>query len=176
MGQLLDMKAKSSYMQNGFTYIEAILYTVIIAILLSTLIPFAWNIIETGSKSSIQQEVSSNARYISERIKKEIRNAGGINSVSASSISLSETNGSTNPTVIAYSSPNITIQQGTGSAILLNSSKTSITNCTFTNNSSISNSTKNISFVFTIQQSANTANSSFKSVLTIESDAEVRNN
>ena len=57
----------------GFTFIELILYVAIVTIILSALVPFAWSAIETGVKSAVKQEVNANARYLSERIKYEIR-------------------------------------------------------------------------------------------------------
>ncbi len=160
----------------GFTFIEAILYVSIVSIILTSLIPFAWSIIETGSKSAVQQEVSSNARYISEEIKYQIRNASGINSVSASSISLSESLSTINPTVITWTAPNVTIKQGTGATIQLNSNDTNISSFTFTNNISGDNATKNISFLFTAQQTYTGARQDFSSSITIQSSAEVRSN
>lgn len=164
--------------QTGFTFIEAILYVTIVSLMLTTLIPFAWNIIEGGSQSAVQQEVSSNARYISERIKYEIRNSLGINSSTSIQLVLCETAGSctTSPTTITFSSPNITIRNKGAAAVNLNSNDVTISNFTFTNNTSIDNKTKNISFVFTVSQSYTGARSDFKSNVTVRSTAEIRNN
>src|ERR1700683_242043 len=95
--------------KKGFTYIDLLLYIGLVVIILSALIPFAWNAIETGVKSTTEQEVFSNAQYISERLKYEIRNATGINSVSATQISLGMSISSTNPTIIGLSGGNLTI-------------------------------------------------------------------
>ncbi len=83
----------SQYKLNnkGFTFIELILYVAIVAIMMTALIPFAWNAIEGGVKSATEQEVFSQARYVSERIKYEVRNASSINSVTATQISLATT-------------------------------------------------------------------------------------
>src|SRR3989344_7372816 len=67
--------------EKGFTLIELILYMALVSIVLTAIVPFAWNIIGGGVKSSAQQEVFSQARFVSERIKYEIRNASGITSV-----------------------------------------------------------------------------------------------
>ena len=164
-------------LERGFTLIELIIYIAIVAIILTSLIPFAWNVIEGGAKSATEQEVFANARYVSERIKYEIRNASGINSVSATSISLSETSGAVNPTVIDLSSSNIRITQGAGSPINLNSSNTTISGLTFTNYTSGDNKTKNIQFTFTVNASFNgSARQEFTESTTIEGDAEVRSN
>jgi len=163
---------------KGFTYIEAILYIAIVSIMLTTLIPFLWNIVEGGSQSSVQQEVSANTRYISERIKYEIRNSLGINSVSGTSIVLCETAGScaTNPTTITFASPNITIQNKGAAAVNLNSNDVRLSNLTFTNNTSGTNSTKNISFIFTAKYGYTGTRAEFSSTLTVQSSAEVRSN
>ncbi len=161
---------------KGFTFVETILYVSIVSIILTALIPFAWDIIETGSQSAVQQEVSSNARYISEEIKYQIRNASGINSVTSSSISLSETISAINPTVITWTAPNLTIKQGAGSTIQLNSNDTNISSFTFTNNTSGDNATKNISFLFTAQQAYTGPRRDFSSSITIQSSAELRSN
>src|SRR5476651_1037842 len=124
------------HFQDGFTFIELLLYIGIVTIMLTSLIPFAWSVIEIGSASSTEQEISSNARYISERIKYEIRNSLGINSLSSTQIVLCETNGAcaTTPTTITYSSPNVTIQNKGAAAVSLNSIDASISSLSFTNN------------------------------------------
>lgn len=166
------------HFQKGFTFIEAILYIAIISIMLSTLIPFAWDIIEGGAQSAVQQEVSSNARFISERIKFEIRNSLGINSLSANQIVLCETAGAcaTNPTTITFSSPNITIQNKGATVVNLNSNDVTVGSFTFTNNTSSNNSTQNISFVFTLTQTYSGARRDFSSSATVQSTAEIRSN
>jgi Tfp pilus assembly protein PilE len=173
----------SSFISNfsrGFTFIEAILYVAIVSVMLSALIPFAWDIIEGGARSSVQQEVSSNARFISERIKYEIRNATGINGTtdcaSASKIiSLVNNNAGLNPTIITYTSPNITIKQGAGATVNLNSADVLISGFTCSNNTS-GVLTKNISFAFTVNQAYTGARADFKSTITVQSSAELRSN
>src|SRR3990167_11538866 len=76
-----DLSSTTLRAGAGFTLIELILYVALITIILSAIVPFAWNTVQTGVKSAVQQEVNANARYISERIKYEIRNSTGINSV-----------------------------------------------------------------------------------------------
>lgn len=164
----MKMKKKA-----GFTFIELILYMAIVTVMLSALVPFAWNIIGAASKSNTEQEVFSQARFISERIKYEIRNSIGINSVTATSISLIT---ATNPTVIDVLSGNIRIKQGAGAVVVLNSLDTAISGLTFTNNTSLDNKTKNISYVFTLSAKYGSARQEFVETTTIRSSAEVRTN
>lgn len=162
--------------KSGFTLIELILYIALIVTILSAIVPFVWNTIQTGVKSAVQQEVNSNARYISERIKYEVRNATGVNSVTATSISLSTSVVATNPTVIDLSGGNIRIKQGTGTTVNLNSANTVINSLTFTNFTSADNKTKNIQYVMTVAASFGAARQEYQDSLVIEGDAEVRSN
>lgn len=164
--------------QRGFTFIELILYVAILTTMLVALIPFAWNIIGGGVKSATQQEVFSNARYISERLKYEIRNATGINSVSTTQISLSTATPATNPTVIGLSGENLTITQGASSAVNINSANTTISSLTFTNYTSGDTKTKHIQFVFTLNANYPAAGTrqEFNETTTVEGSAEVRSN
>jgi len=163
-------------LQKGFTFIELLLYLGILTIMLSAIIPYAWNIIGGGQKSNTQEEVFSQARFIAERIKYEIRNASGINSVTATAISLSKTEAQLNPTVIDLNSGNIRITQGAGSPVVLNSPDTTISALTFTNYTSGDNKTKNIKFTFTLESNYNSVRQEFTETTTITGDAEVRSN
>ena len=158
---------------RGFTFIELILYVSIVTIMLTSIIPFAWNIIGSGAKSGTQQEVFSQARFVSERIKYEIRNADGINSVSATSISLDT---STDPTtVIDLLGGKIRIKYGAATVLELNSDDTKITSLTFTDYSL--GNTKHIGFALTVESNSPAgARQEFKETVTLRSSAEVRSN
>lgn len=167
----MNMKKKA-----GFTFIELILYIAIVTVMLSALVPFAWNIIGASSKSNTEQEVFSQARFISERIKYEVRNATGINSVAATSISLATAVSATNPTVIDFAGGNMSIKQGVGAVVVLNSPDVAISGLAFTNNTSVDNKTKNISYVFTLSSNYGSARQEFMETTTVRSSAEVRTN
>ena len=131
---------------RGFTFIEIILYVSIVSIILVALVPFAWNVIGGSVKSSAEQEVNSQARFISERIKYEVRNADGINSVAAASISLDPPGTSNDPTIIDLSGGRIRIKLGAAADVDLNSTDTNITSLIFTNYTSGDNKTKHIQY------------------------------
>jgi prepilin-type N-terminal cleavage/methylation domain-containing protein len=163
--------------RRGFTFIELILYLAIVSIVLGALVPFAFTVIGSGVKSSTQQEVFSSARFISERIKYEIRNATGINSVSATSLSLATATGSTNPTVIDLSGGNIRIKQGVSTAVNLNSANTTVPSLSFVNFTSGDNKTKHVQFTFTLNANFNsTVRQEYQETMTVEGSAEVRSN
>ncbi len=167
-----------THLQAGFTLLELLIYSATIIIMMTTLIPFAWNVIGGGAKSATQQEVFSQARYVSERLKYEIRNADNINYFTPTQISLATKNPATNPTIITLNSGNIVIQQGTGSPISINSKNTTFSSLNFTNYSSEFNETKNIQFVFTLAANYPGAGlrQEYKESTTIEGSAEIRSN
>ncbi|MBI4038377.1 prepilin-type N-terminal cleavage/methylation domain-containing protein [Candidatus Daviesbacteria bacterium] len=166
-----------SFHERGFTFIEVILYVAIITIVMSALIPFAWSVIEGGVQSSSQQEVFSQARFVSERIKYEIRNANGINSVSPTNISLAVSPPANDPTIIDLAAGNIRIKLGAASAVNLNSTDTKITTLTFTNYSSADNKTKHIQFSFTIDDNYPSGRAEYDvPSYTLEGSAELRSN
>lgn len=162
--------------KTGFTFIELILYISIVTIMLSAMVPFAWNVIGAAAKSNTEQEVFSQARFVSERIKYEVRNATGINSVAATSISLATAVPATNPTIIDLVGGNIRIKQGAGAVVVLNSPDVVISGLTFTNNTSADNKTKNISYVFTLSANYGSTRQEFVETTTVRSSAEVRTN
>jgi len=164
----------------GFTFIELILYVAIVTIVLSALVPFAWSAVETGVKSAVQQEVNANARYISERIKYEIRNANSINSVTSTSCTINsiDLNTPTNATtVIDVSGGKIRIKYGAaGIPVNLNSDNTNVNCLTFTNYTSGDNKTKHIKFVITIAASFAAVRQEYQDSVAVESSSEVRSN
>lgn len=161
--------------KRGFTLIELILYIAIISIVMGALIPFAWQVIRGSVKSATEQEISSQARFVSERIKYEIRNANSINSTSASSIDLNTDTNAT--TVIDLSGGKVRIKYGAGATVNLNSDDTNITTLTFTDYRSADGKAQNIQFSFTIDENFISGRQEYQAAAqTIEGSAEVRSN
>jgi type II secretory pathway pseudopilin PulG len=175
------MKKKSFY-ERGFTFIELILYIAIVTIILAAIIPFAWSVIGSGAKSGAQQEVSSQIRYVSERLKYEIRNASmintsdfGVNLASDQTKQLSLTSPVNGTTLIKVTSSGvITITYG-GNMYNLNSSDIKVTNLTFTNLTASDYKAQNIQYTITFNNTYN-GNRQEYSVpsVTIEGAAELR--
>ena len=162
---------------KGFTFIEIILYISIVSIVLMALVPFAWNVIGGSVKSSAEQEVSSQARFISEKIKYEIRNADSINSIAATSISLDPPGTINDPTIIDLSGGKIRIKLGAAAIVDLNSTDTNITSLTFTDFTSADNKTKNIQFIFTIDDNYGSSRQEYDvPAQTVEGSSELRSN
>lgn len=137
----LQVKSHKSYI-SGFTLIELILYTALLATFIIGAVLFAWDIIYSGEKSSVLQELNHNLRFAAKRISFEIRSAQSINSLTSSSISLAMSDSARNPTVIDLSGGRIRIGFGSlgpcpiSVPCFLTSNDISITNLTFTNLSS----------------------------------------
>lgn len=171
--------------QTGYTYIELILYIAIVTIMMQALIPFAWNIIQGGVKSSIQQEVFSQARFISEKLKFEIRNAKDI--VAAQSdfdvnlasdqtkkITLQTLGGQT--IVVDVQSGIVRIKRGSNPAIPLSAANIQVTDLTFRNYSSIDNKSKHLGFTLTALSSNPSPRQEYKASISLQSSTEIRSN
>ncbi|MBI2049368.1 type II secretion system protein [Candidatus Roizmanbacteria bacterium] len=160
---------------KGFTFVELILYVSIVTIMLTAIVPFGWSAIASGVKSSVQQEVYSQARFVSERLKQEIRQASGITNVSTNSISLTNLPPDTN-TDIDLSSGKIRINKNGTGFVNLNSDNTSITNLVFTNYSSVDQKTKHIGFELTIASNYSGQRQEYNETVTLRGSAEARSN
>ena len=161
--------------QNGFTFIELILYISIVTIMLTTIVPFGWSAITSSVKSSVQQEVYTQARFVRERIKQEIRRASGITSVGSTSIS--ETNFSPDTTtVIDLSSQKIRINKNGTGPVNLNSDDTNVTTLEFSNYTSLDNKTKHIGFRLGVTSNYSGQRREYIESIELRASAEVRSN
>lgn len=167
--------------QRGFTFIELILYIGIVSIVLTALVGFAWDVIGGSVKSGAQQEVFSQARFVSEKIKYEIRNASGITSVGTTSISLTNFAPDTT-TVIDLSGGKMTINKNGAGAVNLNSNDTAITcpgapAACFTSYTSTDNKTKHVQFVFIMDDNYGGLRQEYEvPAITVEGSGELRTN
>lgn len=172
---------------KAFTLIEILLYMALVVILLSTFAPFMIQLIKGGEKASSGQDIYSTARYISERIKFEIRNSNGVYVASSTfNANLATTTNAifsvvddapNNPTYFSVSSSTGTlfVTQGASGPIALNSSSTAITNLTFYNYTSGDSKTKNFGFQITVENLYGKGQE-YVAETTITGSAEVRSN
>ncbi len=168
---------------RGFTLIETILYLALVMIMLGAILPLSLQILNSGAKSGTSQEVSSSARYTSERIEYEIRNASSVNvgsssfgvNLAASSTAMLSLIGSTssvNPTKFSVVSGTLQITQGTSSAIGLNPTTTKVTSLIFSNYST--GSFNNIGFVMVLNGASTSTRTEYQATTTIAASAETR--
>jgi prepilin-type N-terminal cleavage/methylation domain-containing protein len=169
---------------RGFTLIELIVYVALIAIFVTGAIQFGINVVYGRVKSNVVQEVTQNLRLTSKKVMFEVRNASGINSVSATSICLSNSDASRNPTRIYLSGTELRIGWGGGSPVCagltsdfkLTSNLVEVTSLTFTNLTTLSTRSKNIKFTLTIDSLNPSGRAEYERSQTFTGSAEVRSN
>ncbi len=145
-------------MRKGFTLIEVVLYVTIIAIMMTALIPFMGSILINGARSQVSQEVTSNARFVSEKIKSEIRKATAITSAFGSTLVLGET---------TFDLMNGKIRIN---GVNLNSDDTTISNLVFTN------LVTGVKYSYTVSSNFGQSRKEYQSSIDIEGGAEMRSN
>jgi hypothetical protein len=65
--------------EKGFTFLEVIIYIALTTIVIGVLFSFGWNMIGAKSKAATVRETLAGARFVNERLKREIRAAQEIN-------------------------------------------------------------------------------------------------
>ena len=172
----------NSQFEDGFTFIELILYIALVSIFIGGAVLFAWDIIYGRVKSGVQQEVSQNLRLASKRIVYEIRNASGINSVTPSSISLIMDDSSRNPTVFDLSNGRLRIGYGSGGGCSttnpcpLTSNEVSVANLVFVDLSTSGGESVNIQFTITIESNNPSGRQEWEKSQTYSTSVELRSN
>jgi type II secretory pathway pseudopilin PulG len=154
-------------MKKAFTLIELLLYITIVGIILTSLVPVAWNVIEGEAKNTYQEEVVSTARNTMERIKYEIRNASSITSVAANSLVLVNRFGAT--VTIDLSGTKVRIN-----AVNLNSDSTNVTQLVFTDFRSGDGKTKNIQIQMTVTDNLSDTRNEYAKSVQLETSVEMR--
>jgi prepilin-type N-terminal cleavage/methylation domain-containing protein len=148
---------------QGFTYIELLIYIVILSILLTGAIQFMWNITYTRAKSNTMQEYNQNMRYLSQRLSYEIRNASAVNTAVGSSLSLAFADSTRNPTIFTLNSGRVYVGFGssgscpTTSPCPITSNKININSLVFANYST--GDTKSINIDYSISATNPNTNS-----------------
>jgi type II secretory pathway pseudopilin PulG len=134
---LPPIQKKCTSKKSGFTLIESLMYFSILAILLVVIGSILFQVLLGKIKAETIQEVSQNARIVTERIADRVRNAQSITTPSigqtSSSLSLSMTDTSKNPTVFDVSNGRLRIKEGSASAQNITSDEVSISALSFTN-------------------------------------------
>lgn len=153
---------KSQFNNQGFTFIETIVYIAIIGTIVSSFIVFSISISNSRNKTYVVQEVQANARTALNLITQKIRVAKGVNIASSTFLSdpgvlsLSMSSSSLNPTIIDLDQDNgrLRIKEGNGKALPMVSDKIRVTNLVFTNLTA-SSSRENIGIDLTIEYDNN---------------------
>lgn len=124
-------------MNRGFTLIEFIIYTTIVAGILIVAFNFGWEIAYGNIKSQAMREVQQNSRLAIEKITEAILDASDINSPlpgnSGSTLSLVMQDSSLNPTVFEVVGGKLMITQRKNGPYELTNARVQVTNLQFTN-------------------------------------------
>jgi Tfp pilus assembly protein PilW len=161
---------------KGFTLIEFLLYTIILAMVLILAGGFLWDIIFGNIKETSYQEVQQNGRFALSKITQEIKKATGVNTPppgsSSNNLLLAMANPSLHPTVFDVVDGKLRITQGSNGPYELTSDQVAVTNIQFTDLSYTGTPgtirmEMTIDYVNPMNRNEYTASASFKSTVSL---------
>lgn len=144
---------KTDKIKKGFTFIETILYIAISTIVIGVLFAYGWNMISAKTKSATIRETSSSARFITERIKREIRMSTDVDSTQSvfggvGKITLTTPQGKV---VIESVGDRMLITRGNSPAQFLAGNNVRIRNFELSKQESINGKVQYVGFSFTVE-------------------------
>lgn len=168
---------------RGFTLIEILLYMGLVAIFVTPMTLFGWDVVLGGVKANVHQEVQENLRFATHRMQVEIRGADdmgteegytfGDDLVAGGVVTFSKTGDDGYPVKFKVDGGALQIKRGMmGSWVPLTSSLVEVTELTFYDLTD-SNS-KNIKFILTIEHENPTGRQEWEKESTFESGAQLR--
>lgn len=138
--QVLNFEFKISTLRFhalSFTLIEFLVYIAILTIIITGLGGIVWNMLGGGKQINAREEVSSNSRFVLNRITYEVREAKSINSpargTASTTLSLEMANPEKNPTIFYLDNGTLKIQQGAARPVNLTSGSVEVSNLQFKN-------------------------------------------
>lgn len=138
------MLKQNKVIKKGFTLVETLLYLSLTSIIVLMITTIWITVADTRERSEGMSITESEATYLMSTMTQIIRNSSSITTPTATnsgtSLTLVMTTPAVNPTVLTLSGGNITITEGVGSPVTLNSSRVTVTSLTFRNLSRASTS------------------------------------
>ncbi|OGZ18541.1 MAG: hypothetical protein A2Z68_00850 [Candidatus Nealsonbacteria bacterium RBG_13_38_11] len=118
---------------KGFTLIEFLVYTIILAALINIIGSVALNIFQSGAKTNTIQEVAHNGRFAIQRIGQAVNSAKAVISPEAEDdfLVLEFQEGDKNPTIFDVFENTLRIKEGNKEYVELTSSKVNVEDITF---------------------------------------------
>jgi len=118
---------------KGFTLIEFLVYTIILAVLINIIGSVALNIFQSGAKTNTIQEVSHNGRFALQRIGQAVNSAKDIvlPEIQGTILVLEFEQEDKNPTVFDVFENTLRIKEGNKEYVELTSSKVNVENLVF---------------------------------------------
>lgn len=171
-------KQKKRY--SSFSLIETLLYIAILSIFLGGVITFAWDAIYSNVKSKIQQDITNNGKFVTSKLSYLIRNSDGIVLVTPDFISLdmSISDPTKHPTEISLNNGQIlvgygnNINCGIANPCTITTNQLTVTNLSFQNLSTATNSSENIKYDLTIENTSE--RQEFNDIQSFTSSVEIR--
>lgn len=169
---------------RGMTFIEIILYVAIFSIVLNAILPFAITTLNVQQKTGVQEELSYALAYATEKLNRGLREYTSINSASsnfgvnfasnpAHQLALDgETAGDS--VIFNVVGGRLMVKYGAAVAAPITPDLITVTNLTFTNNSSPDNKTKNITYELTLDANFGGSGQAYVGNITTRSSVESR--
>lgn len=138
----------------GFTLIELLIYVTLVAGVLVAATSFAWNIIDSRSKSQAVQEVEQNGRFVMERIIQAAHGATKIASPAPGTsdfrLLLNTKDKNRDPLLYAVVDGTLVTQEGGGKLVTLTSNAVRITAAKFENLTTADGKSGNVRVTFSL--------------------------
>ena len=145
----------NSKKQSGFTLIELSIYITLVAGILIMATSFAWNIINSRTKTISISSVEQEGRYILEKFSQSVHQASAMSlpatGASGNQLVLTMADAPSNPIIISTSSNKLYFQRGAGSAVQMHSDNVIVTSVSFTNLSTADGKTRNVQINLTLE-------------------------
>ncbi len=124
-------------MKKAFTLIEILLYFVILAVFLLTAVSFAIQILNVSQLSTHRHELGLSAQFITDKITVALQSAESVDGAGSTFdsdlgvLSLTMSDSLVSPTVFSNTNGNLTMKEGSGSVLTLNSSYVQVDSAEF---------------------------------------------
>lgn len=114
-------------MQKGFTLIETLIYSAVLAVFLSFVFYTTTQILESTRRTRSQSEVYDEADFIFKKIAWAVTSASAVNipapNATSTTLSVNKINFPDNPLIFSWDGLNVFLARGGGAPIMLNSSR-----------------------------------------------------
>ena len=130
--KIIKLKIKSYKRRRGFTLLELLLYSAILATMTGFIGTMVYVTTQSSLKANVEEELNHEMSFLEETLRQKISNSKGINSISGSSLSLEMADNNKNPAQFSLSNNVMYLQEGSGDKLALNDvNKVKVTSLTF---------------------------------------------
>ncbi len=165
--------------KSGFTLVELLLYFTILAVVITIISSFAFEINSGRMKVAHNLEIQENGRFVLQRLSQEIKEAKSIDltkstlNTNPGKLALTKYNAADTPTIFEIRNNALTIMQGTKGPYALTSNEVIIDNLTF-QSLDILKSPENIKITLTLKHLNPSARPDWDAQMTWEETVAIR--